>query len=260
MKLAKLNGIAFAVVCLCMGSLYALGKKDYAASAGTKNAVVASTSWTAAFADLAGINDVTTIAPTSLRHPPEYELTVQDLQTIASSSVFIYAGFERMMQTIGTSAGAAKMVQIPCDNSIATVQQNAKTLSALFHTEQQSERRVQKYIEEIEAAKKTLAASGLAKKRVFCNINQTYLAEDLGLNIAQTFGPAPVTSLQIADAATEQYDIIIDNIHNPVGSPLAEVTPQALYLTWRNFPEQVEKDALLNMVRQNIQALLNDKN
>ena len=40
----------------------------------------------------------------------------------------------------------------------------------------------------------------LKGKKVLCNINQIYLAKDLGLEVVATFGPGQVTSEQIANA------------------------------------------------------------
>ena len=102
--------------------------------AGKKSAfkIVASTSWTAAFADLAGLDNVQAIAPASLRHPPEYEVTVSDIQNISDSDIFIFAGFERMMKTLGTSIEGVNMVKISCDNSIETVTSQAKKIAEIF--------------------------------------------------------------------------------------------------------------------------------
>ncbi len=220
-----------------------------------KPTVVASTSWTAAFADLAGLDDVQTIAPASLRHPPEYEITVSDIQKIQSSSMFIYAGFERMMQTIGTSVGDVQMVQIQCDNSIATVTAMAEKIAKIAHTEKKSKERVKDYVETIQEGAKEVQELGLKGAKALVNKNQIYLAKDLGLDVAATFGPGPVTSAQIADAQSGGYLIIIDNVHNPVGAPLAAVAPDAAYLIWRNFPEKVEHEALEEMVEDNIELL-----
>ena len=105
--------------------LFANGKNDIPNSAQNavepKTRIVASTSWTAAFADIAGADGVETIAPANLRHPPEYEVTVSDIQKIAASDFFVYAGFERMMKTLGTSVGTVQMIRIANNNSIATV-------------------------------------------------------------------------------------------------------------------------------------------
>ncbi len=218
--------------------------------------VVASTSWTASFADLGGLDNVTSVAPASLRHPPEYEITVSDIQKIQNSAMFIYAGFERMMQTIGDSVGNVQMVQIQCDNSIATVTAMAKKIAKLAGTEKESERRVAEYVETIQEGKREVEKLGLKGAKALVNKNQIPLAKDLGLDVAATFGPGAVTSSQIADAKKNNYQLIIDNIHNPVGSPLHEVAPDATYLIWRNFPEKVEHEALEEVVEENIELLL----
>ena len=95
---------------------------------------------------------------------------------------------------------------------------------------------------------------GLAKASLEAAIR--YLAADLGFTVAETFGPEAVTANQIANAKTGGCDIIIDNVHNPVGSPLAEVAPNAAYIVWRNFPDKVERNALLHVIRENIAALM----
>ncbi|MBQ2314610.1 MAG: ABC transporter substrate-binding protein [Treponema sp.] len=222
-----------------------------------KDAITASTSWTAAFADIAGVDSVTAIAPASMRHPPEYEITVDDILTVNKSKVFIYAGFERMMQTLGSSAGNSdtQMVQITCDNSIETVTAGAEKIAAVTGTQAKMKKRLAEYTDEIHAAAADLEKRGLKGARVLCNKNQTYLAKDLGLEIAAVFGPGQVTAAQIADAKAGGYQFIIDNVHNPVGQPLAEVAPDAKYIVWRNFPEAVERGALLKVVRQNIALL-----
>ena len=95
---------------------------------------------------------------------------------------------------------------------------------------------------------------GLAKASLEAAIR--YLAADLGFTVAETFGPEAVTANQIANAKTGGCDIIIDNVHNPVGSPLAEVAPNAAYIVWRNFPDKVERNALLHVIRENIASLM----
>jgi len=217
--------------------------------------VVASTSWTAAFADIAGANQVKIIAPANLQHPPEYEITVNDIQTIEKSKYFIYAGFERMMKTLGDAVGETQMVKITCDNSIETVSKESRKIAEIWGSQEECEKRLSEYVSAINNAKADLEKRGLAGARVLCNKNQTYLAKDLGLEVAAVFGPGPVTSDQIADAKTGNYTFIIDNVHNPQGSPLAEVAPNAKYLVWRNFPEKVERGALLNVIKENIKTL-----
>lgn len=217
--------------------------------------VVASTSWTAAFADLAGLDDVACIAPARLRHPPEYEISASDIRKIQNCSMFIYAGFERMMKTIGDSVGNVEMVKIQCDNSISNVTAMAEKIAKIAGTEQKSKSRVAKYVKTIQEGARDVEKLGLKGAKALVNRNQIPLAKDLGLDVIATFGPGPATSAQIADAKEGGYAIIIDNIHNPVGEPLHEVSPSSVYLVWRNFPEEVERDALEEVVEDNIELL-----
>lgn len=235
---------------------FAGGSKESVSSDESFQVVVASTSWTAAFADLAGVDGVSSIAPASLRHPPEYEVTVSDIEKIHNADFFIYAGFERMMKTLGDAVGKAEMIQIVCDNSIETVKKSAAAIAEKTGSQKECGARVAEYIKVIEDGKASVEKKGLKGAKVLCNKNQTYLAKDLGFEIAATFGPGPVTSDQIADAKASAYDFIIDNVHNPVGSLLVEVSPSSKYIVWRNFPETVERNALIHVVQDNIDTLL----
>lgn len=223
----------------------------------SENKFVASTSWTAAFADLAGVDDVVAIAPANLRHPPEYEITVSDIQKINESDYFVYAGFERMMKTLGSSVGNAKMIQIACNNSIATIEESTKKIAELAGTEKERNVRVDEYVSFVKNAASELEKKGFKNAKVLVNKNQRFLASDLGSDVSSTFGPEPVTSEQILDAKNGDYILIIDNVHNPVGKPLSEVAPNVKYIAWRNFPEKVERNALLNTIKENVQ-ILND--
>lgn len=218
---------------------------------------VASTSWAAAFADIAGIDEVTVIAPVNLRHPPEYEITTSDVVTINSADIFIYAGFERMMKTLGDKLANDKtqMVKVDLDNSLATVKASTEIIAKAAGTEKEQTKRYAEYEKLILNAKAECEAKGLQNLKIFVNKNQRFLANELGLNVAGTFGPGPLTSEQLLEAKKQGYDLIIDNVHNPVGNPILEVLPDAKYVVWRNFPETVEHKALIKVVDANIKAL-----
>lgn len=221
--------------------------------------VVASTSWSAAFADIAGADEVESIAPVNLRHPPEYEITVSDVQKISDSEVFIFAGFERMMKTLGTKvANKGVSVQVTLDNSLATVKESTLKIAQALGTEDIQKVRFAEYEKLVKDGQKKALKKKLNKKKVLCNKNQTYLAKELGLEIAGIFGPGPVTAEELLEAKKAGYDLIIDNIHNPTGKPVTEVLPKAKYIVWRNFPTAVEHDALKKVVADNIELLLKE--
>ncbi len=245
MKIQKKISLLFAAVLLAT-ALWAAPKK-----------VVASTSWAAAFADIAGADEVESIAPVNLRHPPEYEITVSDVQKISDSEVFIYAGFERMMKTLGTKVpNKGVSVQIVLDNSLATVKESTLKIAQELGTEDIQKARYAEYEKLVKDGQKKALKKKLNKKKVLCNKNQTYLAKELGLDIAGVFGPGPVSAEELLEAKKAGYDLIIDNIHNPTGKPVTEILPKAKYIEWRNFPTAVEHDALKKVVKDNIDLLL----
>ena len=246
-KITKISVAVFAALTL-VSSVWAESKK-----------VVASTSWAAAFADIAGADEVESIAPVNLRHPPEYEITVSDVQKISDSEVFIYAGFERMMKTLGTKVtNKGVSVQVTLDNSLATVKESTFKIAQALSTEDIQKVRFAEYEKLVKDGLKKANKKKLGKLKVLCNKNQTYLAKELGLNIAGVFGPGPVSSEELLEAKKAGYDLIIDNIHNPTGKTVTEVLPKAKYIEWRNFPEAVEHDALKKVVSDNIELLLKE--
>ena len=246
-KISKISIALFAALTL-VSSVWAAPKK-----------VVASTSWAAAFADIAGADEVESIAPVNLRHPPEYEITVSDVQKISDSEVFIYAGFERMMKTLGTKVpNKGSSVQVVLDNSLATVKESTLKIAQELGTEDIQKVRYAEYEKLVKDGQKKALKKKLNKKKVLCNKNQTYLAKELGLDIVGVFGPGPVSAEELLEAKKTGYDLIIDNIHNPTGKPVTEILPKAKYIEWRNFPTAVEHDALKKVVKDNIDLLLKE--
>ena len=240
-------------------SLFAQGvPEDVAASAASRPAaIVASTSWTAAFADLGGLDDVPFIAPANLIHPPEYEIIVGDVLKINNADYFIYAGYERMMQSMGSSIkkDEASMIKINTNNSIENVREQASLIAAVMGTQAESTKRVAQYVQVVEDGARKVKEHGLDQLKVYCHSMQVYLAKDLGLSVAGTFGPGPVTAAQIAEVAKGGYDLIIDNIHNPIAKPFLEVSPTTKVVVWRNFPDRGGRDSLAEMVGSNIENL-----
>ena len=251
--------VVFALLILSV-ALFAEGTTEKAttSSASRTISVIASTSWTAAFADLGGAQNIEIIAPASLIHPPEYEITVSDVMKIDKADYFIYAGYERMMKSMGDSISKTNtdLIQITTDNSIENVTKQAALIASALKSQYYSEDRVYDYIQTVENGKQAVAKKGLDKLKVYCHAMQVFLAKDLGLQVGGTFGPGPLTASQIAEVAKGGYDIIIDNVHNPIASPLLEVSPNTKLVVWRNFPETVERGSLQKMVQANIDALL----
>ena len=217
--------------------------------------VVASTAWTAAFADIAGADSIDVIAPASLQHPPEYELTVEDLLRIRSCDLFVYAKFDRMMKTIGESVESVPMHPIECKNSLETVRAETASLAEVLGTQALQRERMASFEAALQDAAKDVERRGWKKTRVYCHAMQVPLAKDLGFDIVATFGPAPVTSADLVRVREMGLDLIIDNVHNPIAAPLCELRPDVPVAIWRNFPDEVTRGALEHLVRANVQTL-----
>ena len=102
--------LLFLLFCLVLSlALYAEGVQE----AQSSPEVIATTSWTASFAEVAGLEDIRILAPYELQHPPEYEMTPGDIRDIAGADMIIYAGYEVMMERLKEAASAdARLVQI----------------------------------------------------------------------------------------------------------------------------------------------------
>lgn len=219
---------------------------------------VASTSWVAAFAQMAGIENVDTIAPANLRHPPEYEITADDILKVTDCEIFMYAGYERMMKTIANASeiNEDKIIKVKTTNTEKNICAMVNMLSQEAGTQKSAQKNLDEYIKYIEETRVQIKALGIDKKSFYVNVNQEEFAADLGINIAGTFGPSPLTSAQLEEIALNKYDYIIDNIHNPVAEPAKEVSAESKIIMWRNFPDMMEDKTLLNIIKNNCEMLL----
>lgn len=221
---------------------------------------VASTSWVAAIAEIAGLDGVDTVAPADLKHPPEYEITPMDVAKVANAEIFMYGGYEAMMKTIAEAAEVKDecKVQVRTTNTLSNLTAMVERISAKAGTEEEGKKRLAEFEALFEEARRIIKENGLDKLRVWANKNQAEFSTDLGLNVVDTFGPGPLTSDELLKAKEEGYDLIIDNVHAIVTSPLSEIVPSTPILIWRNFPTSLEKDALYKVISGNLEMLWNE--
>ena len=248
--------LVFSFVC---SSVFAQGVKESASSTNSVSSTsyVASTSWVAAIAELAGIDDVITIAPANLKHPPEYEITPDDMVNVINAKLFMHAGYEKMMNTISNAAGLDKdkIVKVKTTNTLENLSNMVSMLSERAGTQEKAQERFSEYEKMIVEARARIASSPNKDIEVYANKNQSQFAEDLGLNVVSTFGSGELTASQIEEANSKSYTLVIDNYHSPVASPIAEVSPSSIILIWRNFPDHLGSNALYNVIKENLETL-----
>ncbi|MDD9990008.1 MAG: ABC transporter substrate-binding protein [Spirochaetaceae bacterium] len=224
-----------------------------AAAAGADGgAVVASTEWTAAFARAAGIVEVTVLAPAASRHPAEYQLRPSDLRAVAAADALIFAGYEAMADRLRELAGReATVLRIDTDYSLATLRRSLAALDAAGGTPVSTEASLRAIAEEYAAWRAELAAHGLAGAPALVHRFQEPLARELGFDVVATFGPLPPQAAALASLADAEVALIIDNHHNPVAAPLAEMHTPAPVVAFLNFPGAAGTTTLLDVVRHN---------
>ncbi len=229
-------------------------------SQGTKeesSEYIASTSWTAAYAYVGGLDNVINIAPANLVHPPEYEILPSDIKKIQNSKAFIYAGYEVMMDTLSKNLIDENIkTQIMTINSLNNIIKQANVISDKFNTKEKSDFRVQEIKDLFTFAKIKIKEKSIDKKNVYVHFHQVAFAKSLGLNVVGSFGPNSITAKNIEDISKINNVLIIDNIHNQLAEPLLEVNENAIKIVWTNFPNNIEEKALYNMLKDNIESLL----
>lgn len=238
------------LVCFCLFS-EPVKEKQY-------SKYVASTSWVASIAQLAGIDDITIIAPENLKHPPEYEITPDDILKVVNCDLFMHAGYEVMVKAIkeASEVDQEKVIKVKTTNTLSNLENMVNMISQKADTVEKGSRNFSEYKELIEQTRLIIKEKNLDKIDIYANVNQAEFARDLGLNVVDTFGSDNLDAKQIELCAKEKFTIVIDNIHNPVSDPIKAVSPSSVILMWRNFPETMEDNALYNIVKGNIDLLL----
>ncbi|MFW6290781.1 MAG: metal ABC transporter solute-binding protein, Zn/Mn family [Spirochaetota bacterium] len=218
--------------------------------------VVASTSWTAAFALAAGAEDVAVLAPYDLTHPPEYELRPTDIRTIMNADLVVYAGYENMVERLLDAAGDAdaEALQIMTVHSMQAMTASITAIAEEIDTEERAARNLDSIRTFIADWSQEVAGYGLDEAPVLVHFHQRALAEGLGMNVVGVFGPAPLEARQIDELTKTSPTLIIDNGHNPVAQPVAETT-SAPVSVWYNFPGVDGSRTLLDIFEMNRAAL-----
>jgi zinc transport system substrate-binding protein len=212
--------------------------------------VVATNSWTAAFAAAAGAVDVVTLAPSDLRHPAEYELKPSDVATLQGAGLIVSTGFEVMAKKLADAAGSRKllMLQIGADYSLATIRTSLLAIAGVTGTEAKARESIASLESFIASWKDELAAAGLKGAPVVAHVFQLPLMKELGFGVRGAFGPGPLEAAQIGKLTPTNARFIVDNWHNEAGGPLRETMTSALYVSLINFPGPDGTKSLLDVL------------
>jgi hypothetical protein len=221
---------------LTLGSLLVLGAVSLPAQTAPSFRVLASTSWTAAFARAAGASDILTIAPMELQHPPEYELKLSDLKAVAGARFLVYSGYERFAVRLAEAAGSEGLVlaQVYTDNIPDTFKAEARKLAVLFATLPAYDSWARSFDATTTAMRRRVIAAYPDHRVVVHKYLATY-AQWLGFEVVGTFGPGEGSPAGLLDLVRAKPVLIIDNYHSLSGKAVGEALAVPV-VTLINFP------------------------
>lgn len=233
-------------------------------SAETKDPVVVATnSWTAAYARAAGVRNIVQLAPADMVHPPEYELRPSDIPKIKNADYIIYAGYEVLMKTVfdNFEKDEKQLIQIDTMYTPDKLSPAIQTIAEKCGNIKTAQRSAAEIEDFFATTHKRLTGKELSGKPVFAHFHQKAFAEALGFTVAGVFGPGPLKAQEIQKLGKLSPLLILDNAHNPLGEPLAETTgaPVAMLV---NFPDFVSQDGskspdtLIGILNSNFSTIL----
>ncbi len=230
--------------------LSALGLPGPAGAQQSALRVVATNTWTAAFAAAAGARDIVTLAPGDLRHPAEYELKPSDVALLKGARLVVYTGFEVMAKRLAETAGGRRirLVKIDADYSLNTLSTSIMAIADILGTQDQARASLADLESFIASWKQELRDDGLYGAPIIVHLFQQPLMAELGFTIRGVFGPAPLEAAQIAKLSAEKVTFVVDNWHNEVAAPLRETMPDARFASLINFPGPDGTKSLLDVM------------
>lgn len=227
-------------------NLYAAGPK-----------VIATNGWTAAFAELAGAEDIEILAPYEMKHPPEYELSPRELQRVSQADFIIFAGYETMMSRIREALNedsSVELIQIKTINSYAVISESVLKIAAQLGTEDIAEINLEDFRIFFEEWSAEIKGHPMLEESVV-HFHQQGPVRGLGVEPALVFGPAAPELTVIRNVLRIKPGLIIDNLHNPVAMPFREQTPAPEIIQWINFPGTDGTESLMDVLLFNRNAL-----
>ena len=200
--------------------------------------VIATNGWTASYAQLAGVDKLEVLAPYEMKHPPEYELSLSELQRVAKADYIVFAGYEAMMKRIKEALGpdsSVQLIQIKTINSYPVISESVMKIATALGTEAAARTNLKVVKDFLNDWKAELAGDDRLEN-VVVHFHQQGPAKGLGLETALIFGPAAPSLIQIRDVLKIKPQIIIDNLHNPAAGSFSEQKPSPAIVQWINFP------------------------
>ena len=234
--------------------------KNDSSGATTGSSVIATSSWTAAYAQVAGADNIIILAPVEMSHPSEYELRPSDIPKLMGATVIVYAGYEIMSEQLkkGLNLPPEKLLLIQTEYSYETIEKAVMELAVRLGTENIARENLLEIRRVFDDGRKAVVEKNELGLRVAVHHFHVPLAKELGLDPVVIFGPAVPELSEIVSVSRTEVTMLLDNFHNPVGQSLKEILPNARYKQLLNFPGSQGTHTLSDVIRYNVSQIVSD--
>lgn len=219
--------------------------------------VVASTSWTAAMARAAGATNVAVLAPSELRHPAEYDFTVQDIERASRARYIIWGGYEPFIKKMAAVSGwpGSKLIAVQTDNYPSVIIPGVLKLAQVFGTGEKAASWQLRYSALVDAGRRAVKTSGAGSLRVVAHGFQAGFLTEMGYAVVGTIAPfGEMTPTRLHELVALRPDIVVDNWHNELGGPVANAAG-CPHISLINFPGRDGTASLEDVLRLNCRLL-----
>jgi zinc transport system substrate-binding protein len=217
--------------------------------------IISSTSWVTAIVESSGGVDVTTLAPNTLKHPPEYDFSPKDIITATKADILFWAGYEGFMKKLFEAAqiDESKIVLVHTGYTEELLSENIRRISALLGNKEEGEQQIQQIAALFSTLQEKVSSLSDQQRSVIVQAHQQPFIESLGYNIVATIGPGDVTLTDVQTIEKLQFSTIIDNYHSPSAQTFQN--DERTYVQLLNFPGPFGTDSIISVITYNAKLL-----
>jgi len=225
---------------------------------------IATNKWVAEFVKVAGVENIKSLINLYISDSSKYELNTDDLNILSKAKIIFYSEYDgelinKITKMLNQQANEIKFIQIKTEITIGNIKEQTMKIAQEIGNNEKCEKNLIQIEKVFSDFISLIKKKGFDQKSVYVNIAHLYFVKSLGLNIIGTFGPEPVSAGQIKDVENLRPDVIIDNQYNKVGGPLKEIHPEAMYISFINYPNGLETKSIEDVILYNQSILINSK-
>jgi zinc transport system substrate-binding protein len=220
--------------------------------------VIATSTWTAAYAKAAGVMDLSILAPTEMQHPSEYELDINDIFRLQEADLIVCGGYETLMERVrgGLEIDPDKILEIKTDYNLDHIRSSIMAIAVRLGNEDIAQKNIEEIEISFDGSKDLIHQAGIDEQPVLVQFFIQPFARQLGLNITGIFGPRALEAFDIRELMNREFTLILDNAHNSLSAPLVESRRGVKVIYLINFPGAGGTETLADVIRHNTEQIL----